>query len=431
MLIELKMNNCFIYNNEVEFSMRADMRYKRFGSNVSSFGNSNILKTAIVIGPNNSGKTNLIKCLNTLKRIMLNTKSATMMKHLFSQSSICELSATFLENDNEYIFEIKYDTATREYLYERFAQITYDQYKNKKENDLILRDSISQTYFCVEEELVEAMHIAAKNNILIYLLDTERFEVLKTVKQIIISFASKIDIVDMNNIDFKKTIKFLKEPGVMQKKIVDFIRNADVSLDDYRYLSDDEVKISFENDENDPLVPQEKVLRASESIVEMLHLTSVYKGKPVPSLFYDSTGTKKIITIASYVMDALENGRILIVDELDNSLHFKLTRAIISLFNNEINTKAQLICSVHDVSLLDCKKLFRKEQIWFAHKDRDNAYLYSLAEFTSENDGIRDTSDLISKYKSGAFGALPDPDLFQSLMEVHSDVKNTDIIKET
>lgn len=431
MLIALKMNNCFIYNSEVDFSMRADMRYKRFSSNVASVGDSNVLKTSIIIGPNNAGKTNLIKCISALKRIMLNSKTTSISKHLFSENPVCALSVTFLENNEEYIFEIKYDVVTREYIYERFARITYDQYKNKKEIDILLRDNIIQEYYCEDDDVIQAMNIAAKNNILIYLLDTEKFDVLKRVKQIITSFASKIDIVDMNNIDFRKTIKFLKEPSDMQERIVDFIRNADVSLDDYKYLNDDEVKINLGNIENENSVPQEKVLRFSESITEMLHLTSVYKGIPVPSLIYDSTGTKKIIALASYVMDAITNGKILVVDELDNSLHFKLTRAIITLFNNELNEKAQLICTVHDVSLLDCKKLFRKEQIWFAHKDRDNAYLYSLSEFTNENDGIRDTSDIIQKYKSGIFGALPDPDLLQSLMEVHTNVKTTDIIDKT
>ena len=114
--------------------------------------------------------------------------------------------------------------------------------------------------------------------------------------------------------------------------------------------------------------------------------------------------------------------RILIVDELDNSLHFKLTRAIISLYNNELNKSAQLICTVHDVTLLDCKKMFRKEQVWFSYKDRDNAYLYSLSEFTACKDGIRgDEDDLIDKYKKGIFGALPEPDLFQTLLEAQND----------
>ena len=96
----------------------------------------------------------------------------------------------------------------------------------------------------------------------------------------------------------------------------------------------------------------------------------------------------------------------------------RLTRAIMAMFNNELNKGAQLIATVHDVSLLDCQTLFRKEQIWFTHKDKDGVYLYSLSEFTAEKDGIRDTTDLISKYRKGVFGALPEPDLFKSLQEV-------------
>lgn len=85
-----------------------------------------------------------------------------------------------------------------------------------------------------------------------------------------------------------------------------------------------------------------------------------------------------------------------------------------------MNERAQLIATVHDVSLLDCQTLFRKEQIWFTHKDKETAYLYSLAEFTTDKTGVRDTTDLIDKYRKGVFGALPEPDLFQSLMEVRS-----------
>ena len=102
----------------------------------------------------------------------------------------------------------------------------------------------------------------------------------------------------------------------------------------------------------------------------------------------------------------------------------KLTRVIIALFNNDLNKNAQLICTAHDITLLDCKKLFRKEQIWFAYKDNDGVYLYSLAQFTADKDGVRDTTDLIEKYKAGVFGALPEPDLFNSLLEVSQGVKN-------
>ena len=264
-----------------------------------------------------------------------------------------------------------------------------------------------------------------KNNLLFYLLDTNKFEILNEAKRIITSFASKIDIVDMNNIPIKKTIDMMKLSNLSQKRIVDFVLNADLSMEDFRYLTDDEVRINLERIPNeDEIKPQENALAVSASLMEMLHLSSVYRGIMVPSIVFDSTGTKKIAAIASYVIDALDRGRILVVDELDNSLHMKLTRAIIALFNNDLNKNAQLICTAHDITLLDCKKLFRKEQIWFAYKDNDGVYLYSLAQFTADKDGVRDTTDLIEKYKAGVFGALPEPDLFNSLLEVSQGVKN-------
>ncbi len=417
MLLSLKVNNCLIYNSEVEFSLRANMHYKRFPNNVAKVGKINALKTAVLIGPNNSGKTNFVRIIATIKEIMLG-KGAVLNGNLFSNNPIVEASISFLEGGAENLFEIKYDASKKEYVYERFAQIERDDYKNVKTTDLLIRDSLNKKYYSEDEGLAAAMKVAARNNILIYLVDTEEFSSLKKIKELMTAFASKIDVVDMNNIPIKKTIDMLKASDEVHKKIANFVLNADLYLDDYKYLSDDEIKIVLKTQNVGDAKPQENALSADASLTEMLHLASVYKGVMVPSMLFDSTGTKKMAALASYVIEALENGRILVIDELDNSLHFRLTRAIIALFNNELNRNAQLIATVHDVSLLDCQTLFRKEQIWFTHKDRENAYLYSLAEFTAEKTGVRETSDLIEKYRKGIFGALPEPELFQSLLEV-------------
>lgn len=427
MLISLKFNNCYIYNTETEFTMRSDMRNKHFPSNVITVNSTNVLKSAIVMGPNNVGKTNFIKCINAVKGIMLN-EGSVMATNIFTDNSVSEFAITFCDNEYEYCFELKYDFSKNDYIFEKFSRITYDVHKNKKETLILLRDTKNKEYICntfnekEKDAVISAMKVTAKNNLLIYLLDTSQFKVLSDIKDIITAFAKKIDIVDMNNIPMKKTIEMLKMSDSKTKKIVNFILNADLYLENYQFLNDEEFKKSmigkfaYFSESN----PQEKVLQSSNSFMDQLHLFSTYKGLTVPSIIFDSTGTKKIACLASYVIDALEKGRILVVDELDNSLHFKLVRAIIAMFNNELNTKAQLICTVHDVTLLDCQKLFRKEQIWFAHKDMDNAYLYSLSEFTALKDGIRDTSDLIEKYKRGVFGALPEPDLFESLLEVQN-----------
>lgn len=124
-----------------------------------------------------------------------------------------------------------------------------------------------------------------------------------------------------------------------------------------------------------------------------------------------------MVALASYITEAVAKGRILVVDELDSSLHFKLTRAIVSLFNNSLNDRGQLICTVHDITLLDCKKLMRKDQIWFANKTEDGCSLKSLAAFTSLKDSVRSDTDIMSKYELGLFGDLPEPDFVSAMLE--------------
>ena len=206
----------------------------------------------------------------------------------------------------------------------------------------------------------------------------------------------------------------MKNKNGLQGKIVSFIKNADLYLENFEYVEMGNIKVDVSRSEDRP---EEKVLDVLDKIMDQIRLVSTYKGVQVPSMLFDSTGTKKIAALASYIIEGIEQGRILVVDELDSSIHFKLTRAIVAMFNNELNRDAQLIFTVHDINLMDCKKMFRKEQIWFVHKDEDGVYVYSLADFTAQ-EGVRDTTDIIEKYRKGALGALPDPELIHSLLDM-------------
>jgi len=327
------------------------------------------------------------------------------------------MGVTFLEAGREFKYDFKYDAKTNEYLYERFVEIIQDQYFNKKEILMLIKDSVSKEYYYFKEKSLEQMlPLTAKNNILIYLIDTDEFDSFREIKNILVSFASKIEVIDMNNIPIGKTIELLKNKDKMQEKIVNFIKNSDLDMDNYRYIDDSSIALKVSKIADGKV--EEDALNIPERLMDQIRLTSVYKGIPVPSLIFDSTGTKKIAALASYIIEALEKGKILVIDELDSSIHFKLTRAIVAMFNNELNVNSQLIFSVHDINLMDCKKLFRKEQIWFVHKDKTGIYLYSLAEFTANKDGIRDTTDIIDKYRKGILGALPEPDMINTLLEV-------------
>jgi len=411
MITSLKFNNCYAFNKPVQMSLKADMRTKKFSSNISNQGeNINVLKSAVIYGPNNTGKTTLINCIESMKRTLLN-KKISLEANLFTNNNICEESISFIYENKEYFYEYKFDAKEKSYIFEQMGELEKDKYGNEKEKMIFIKDTINKIYECQQDKkLEEVLDIASTTNILIYTVQIEKFDILQKIKDILVWAAQNIEIVSMNSIPLEKTIEMLKNKNAQTEKVVSFIKNADLYLEDYIYLD----KLNLKLDTN---IDSEKLLKNQE-LMDQIKLVSVYKGKAVPSILFDSLGTKKFAALASYVIEALENGKTLIVDELDSSLHFKITRAIISMFNNEKNINAQLIASLHDISLLDCKKMFRKEQIWFTDKNDEETMLYSLKDFSYSEDGIRDTSDIQDKYSKGIFGAIPEPDLISTLLEV-------------
>ena len=341
------------------------------------------------------------------------------MSNFFTDSDICELGVTFLYNGRKFAYDFKYDSDREEYVYEEFLEVVKDKYNNEKSICWFKRDTLNDEFSCIDTELLTMIPVVAKNNVIFHLMDSSKFSSLNDMKQILMGFAEKIDIINMNNIPMEHTIELMKNKNMLQEKVVEFIKNADLYLDNYEYVEMGNIKLQ-DNSENKR--PEEKVLDIPDKVMDQIRLVSTYKGVQVPSMLFDSTGTKKIAAMASYVIEALEQGRILVIDELDSSIHFKLTRATVAMFNNELNTDAQMIFTVHDINLMDCKRLFRKEQIWFVDKDENGVYVYSLADFTAEK-GVRGTSDLIEKYKKGAFAALPDPELINSLLSIKGNAK--------
>ena len=410
MIIEVRAGNCYAFRDEITFSMKADMRSKKFSSNVHKENKFNILKTVGIYGPNNAGKTCLIKCIRAIRGILLGEENE-LMPNIFTGNSVCELGMTFMSTGRKFAYDFKYDVQNKEYIYEKFSEIKKDEYDNEKEVCWLKKDSLSGEYKCIDENLQGMFSVISKNNLLYNLIDVSKFEKMAEMKSHLTGLAKKIEVVNMNNIPMKHTIELMKNKNSLQNKIVAFIKNADLYLDNFEYVEMDNIETEFEGS-NDK--PEEEVLDVVENLMDQIRLVSTYKGVRVPSLLFDSTGTKKIAALASYVIEALEQGKILVIDELDSSIHFKLTRAIVAMFNNELNESAQMIFTVHDINLMDCKRMFRKEQIWFVHKDEEGVYVYSLADFTAE-DGIRDTTDIIEKYKKGVLGALPDPELYYSI----------------
>jgi uncharacterized protein len=123
----------------------------------------------------------------------------------------------------------------------------------------------------------------------------------------------------------------------------------------------------------------------------------------------ESDGTQRLYGLAAPVLDVLREGRVLVVDELDSSLHTLLVRRLVSMFHDPALNRhgAQLVFSTHDTSLLD-PTLFRRDQIWFTEKDADQATrLYPLTDFSPRKHEAWERG-----YLMGRYGAVP---LFREL----------------
>lgn len=124
----------------------------------------------------------------------------------------------------------------------------------------------------------------------------------------------------------------------------------------------------------------------------------------------ESEGTKKVIEISGPIFDTLNGGKTLIVDDLDAKLYPLMTRNIVLLFMDPEKNRhgAQLIFATHDTNLLDLD-IIRRDQIWFADKDKvESTDIYSLVEFKDE-DGkkVRNDRDIKRDYIRGRYGAIP------------------------
>ena len=152
-----------------------------------------------------------------------------------------------------------------------------------------------------------------------------------------------------------------------------------------------------------------------QTLMNKYEILAQHKTKAGNDVFFpmttESMGTQKLLYVGSVIAFTLEKGGIIIIDELDKSLHPQLTKMLIQLFHNpKTNPKgAQLILASHDATLLS-SDLFRRDQIWFAEKETNgSSYYYALSDLKDVRAGV----PYEKYYLKGAFGAVPMLDEFQ------------------
>ena len=412
MILKYKVNNYKTFKDSIELSFVADMRTKKFQSNTILINGQNILKTTGIYGPNNTGKSCLLESIYVLKKIMLNEKTIDFYNSFYN-NTITEFEISYEINNDFYRYSCNYDSKKREYEYEKLESITVNNL-----NDI----SYSAIFFRTKDEIVIKIPNLSKiplnllnNDIPLFkILNLENTKFEKAQKDYL-EFAKSIQIVNMeSNNHINKTLELITNDEKARKFIVSFAKNCDLNLEDFGYSTD----IISDVDISDKL---NRFIEKENTNKDLLKIWSKHHDKVVPSIFFDSIGTRKLILLAGYIYDSIVNGGVLLIDELDSSLHHVIIRAIISLFNNELNNKAQLIFSTHDALTMDLRRLFRKDQIYLTDIDEtgNNKIIHLSEDFKSRDEnGLRGNEDIVDYYLKGRFGAIPTPDLFSALDEV-------------
>ncbi len=409
MLIEFEFENYRSFKNRTLFSME--------NANIDDLKKhlikNNYLKVSAILGANASGKSNFIKAFIKFTSIIRNSINPEKQKNYPHEPFKLDINAQnaptffrihFFENDSffEYLFEIdKTGNILKEELYQK------EQNKNKKY--LFKRDKKGIKYNSRSFKEAKGLIDKTRENAL-FLSVVNQFngEISKIVYEYI---TQKIVIIDDLDCDDKMALisKELLKKETIKTQTLKILKKLDFSIKDIEIKKEEIPTFISEKIKNDTNLPEEikkdlltngiETIKTKHYLFEKENI----KGFIDFDFFEESEGTKKLINILPLIINTINKENVLIIDELDNSLHTLLIKNLIEWFTNN-SKKAQFIFTTHDLNILDKPEVLRRDEIWFVNKNPKYEYseLYSLIEFN-----VRKDKNILKGLLKGEFGAIP------------------------
>ena len=416
MLLEFTVGNFLSFKEKKTLSLDATSITEHAESNVIKTERYDLLKGAVIYGANSGGKSNLIKAMSTMRRIVLHSFVSSSTKKLditpFLLNTETEKEPSFFEvlfliNNIRYRygFEVDNTSIKAEWLFEA---------QKKTEKQLFIREGESIEITSAFPEGGNLEEKTRENALFLSVVDQFNG---KTAKRIIQWFNDFVTISGLSHEGYKGITFSMLENKKLKPPMLKFYTELDLGFDDIQL-------------EKEPFNPKEVGDDLPESIIKQLmtdlddsfkidirttHKKYDQSNNLVCNVEFDmrsqeSSGTNKIFNISGPIFDVLNDGGVLVVDELDASLHPLLTLAVTKLFNStEHNPKnAQLIFATHDTNLLHYGN-YRRDQIYFVEKDNYGASdLYSLVEYKEDGGKtIRKDRSFEKDYIQGRYGAIP------------------------
>ncbi len=357
-----------------------------------------LLKSVAVYGANASGKSNVIKALSNFIDFILNStdlKNGENIKWYQAfrlddkyKNASTKYSIQFIANDNiRYKYNIEYNQF-------EIIQETLDFFPKGYKANIFTRNKTKSIKFAksfIDKRIDKKI---LPNQLFLSKSGNSGHKQMGNIYLYFRTYTVHFNSGKQSQIKLKKTIESLflnSNNKTYQKKLNNLIRVADTKIDSIIVRNDNKGNETNEN-----------------YITQTVHKRYGDSENPENEYFdlsEESEGTQALFSIGGLILKQLLTGGILILDELENSLHPKLCKFLVKLFHNtESNPKnAQLIFATHEVSLLD-KRIFRKDQVWFTEKNKyGETELFSLDDFEE----VKDDTPFDLWYMKGKFGGQP------------------------
>lgn len=378
MLLEFHCSNHKSIKEKVTFSMVAgsDTTSEDF---LKTYGNLRILRSAIIYGANGSGKSNFISALSFMRDLVSNSMSyqpgqpIIQTGHkLCSEEVSSKYEIQFVRNEVRYAygFSIRANAILDEYLY---------YFPKGRQVKIFERDGLEIKAGDRYKSLFDLSISVLKENRL-FLSCAANYSSRKEIEEAFLFFNTDLVIYNLDKNDWiEYSIQLMQNNKMMKKKFMDILQALGTGIQEV-HLSD-----------------QSKNKAGASAKV-------VYDQFEVDLMTEESAGIKRLFQMICPMLDILDTGKVLICDELENSLHESVIFQVVQMFQTYAKEPfAQLIFTTHDTSLLDTD-LFRRDQVWFTQLNEERATdLYSLVEIRN----VRKTENLEKGYVSGKYGAIP------------------------
>jgi predicted ATPase len=400
MLVEFRVRNYACFRDEQKLSLVASAD-RTLPQNLitPTAGKLKLLRSAVIYGANASGKTRLLDAMSFMRSFIERSANRGPQARIpvvpflldsTSYASPSEFEVTFLADSvrYQYGFVVTREHIQREYLYAtpHGRTVTYFQRTWSAESG---RDE----YVYGASLRGENARVAEMTRPDVLFLSTAAGWNHAILSVPFRWFSHDLNFMRVADLPLRHS-RQQQVRSELHDEIAALMRLADLGIRDFRARE--------HSTEVDSGTPGE---RENIKWVEYRMLHGIHEEDYVAlPLSAESHGTQQLFDLAPYLLDALKDGQVLLVDELDAGLHPTLVRALVELFHNPtLNChNAQLVFNTHDTTLLD-QSLFRRDQIYFTEKAQDGAsHLYSLADYSPRKDEA-----LAKGYLQGRYGAIP------------------------